>query len=373
MGKKILQENELQEKFQKDFEAFKNSLATPNIMLLGQTGVGKSTLVNTIFGAELAKVSHTTSETRGFHRYCSTDNPINIIDSEGYELSNAENFATTFSKYIKDHASNINDQIHIVWYCISIANTRVLPYDIENISNLYNNHKIPTAVVFTQCDNDSPEGTIAKQLGEEIMKHFDDKIPYFQVSNNEEINKELEIKELIDWSINNLSSDNLKDAFIIAQKADLDKKYKAALKAASYFSASAAGVGAIPIPFSDASVLMPLQVAMTARIFLIFGIKVDATDVIKNLISSKFLSMLGRSLVGNILKFFPGIGSGVGAMINGAVASTITMSLGFAVANLSKKLIESKWNGDMNVFNTIFSDKNFDSMMDLYKSKNEKH
>lgn len=196
-------DNKLKGQFEKDLRDAKNSIKRPNILLLGNKGVGKSSLINTIFGHKLAETSPIKPETRGFHLYSTPDMSVNIIDSKGYELYNEVFFKQMLDNYIAENFADENKQIHICWYCISISSGRVLPFDIENIKYLLSK-KIPTAVVFTQCDKDDPEGSIAKALSEVVYQNFASKVPCFKTSNDKEINKALDIDKLIVWSINNI-------------------------------------------------------------------------------------------------------------------------------------------------------------------------
>ena len=372
MSNFIIPTDGLKEKFEKQLQEFKASVKSPNVLLLGQTGVGKSSLVNTIFGEELAAVSHIKPETRGFHVYNSSNIPINVIDSEGYELANPDEFKKMLDQFIEQNFIVADKQIHICWYCISISSARVLPYDIDNIEYLTKQKRIPTCVVFTQCDNDTPDGSIAKSLSEVVGKSFGRHVPCFQVSNDPEINKELDIDKLINWSINNLNDDNLKAGFIIAQKADLNKKEEKANERIKYYAAGAAAIGASPIPMSDAILLTALQVRMTSDIFFVYGLNAKIGDTLKNIVGGRVVSMLGKSVAGNLLKLIPGFGTAVGAAINAGVASTITWGLGYALVQITKKAIEAEWSGDTKLLETLFTEEMIDKYVNEYKRKNKK-
>ena len=369
MSNYIIPTDGLKEKFEKQLEEFKKSIKSPNVLLLGQTGVGKSSLVNTIFGEDLAAVSHIKPETRGFHVYNSPQIPINIIDSEGYELSNPDYFKKSLDDYIEQNFVQADKQIHICWYCISISSARVLPYDLDNIEFLVQQKRIPTCVVFTQCDNDTPEGSIAKSLSEVVGKKFGRHVPCFQVSNDPDINKELDIDKLIDWSVNNLNDENLKAGFIIAQKANLNKKEDNANDRIKYYAAGAAAIGASPIPMSDAVLLTALQVQMASDIFSIYGLNAKMSDTIKNIIGGRIVSMMGKMVAGNLIKLIPGFGSAAGAAINAGVASSITWALGYALVQITKKAIEAEWSGDTKLLETLFSEEMIDKYIKEYQKR----
>ena len=364
-----MEDDKLKKQFEEDLKEASASIKHPNILLLGNTGVGKSSLINTIFGKKLAQISDVKPETRGFHLYSSPDITVNIIDSEGYELDNEEYFKKSLNEYINENFGNIEKQIHICWYCISISSQRVLPFDIDNLKYLTQSKKIPTAVVFTQCDNDDHEGSIAKELSKTVYSHFGKEIPCFQTSNDVEINKELDIDQLITWSEENINDENLRLGFIIAQKVSLKEKDKAANVKINWYVAIASGVGASPIPISDAIALTALQIKMTADIYKIYGLDNSLTKVMQNLIQSKLVSMLGKMIAGNLVKWIPGIGTAIGAAINAAVAGAITFAMGKSIAYLCHKAVEQCWEGNDKVLESIFTVDNLNNAFDQFYKK----
>lgn len=81
---------------------------------------------------------------------------------------------------------------------------------------------------------------------------------------------------------------------------------------------------------------------MASDIFSIHGINAGVGTLLKNVIGSRLISMLGKTLAGNLLKLIPGVGSVVGGAINGSVAASITYSLGYALNQLAMKAVEAK-------------------------------
>src|ERR1051326_3646283 len=73
-----------------------------NIMLAGRVGVGKSTLVNAVFGEEIAETGVGPSITQNIHRYSRPDMPISVYDTPGIELGvEADLIAKTYLTEIR--------------------------------------------------------------------------------------------------------------------------------------------------------------------------------------------------------------------------------------------------------------------------------
>ncbi|MGX7150478.1 YcjF family protein [Enterococcus ureasiticus] len=124
--------------------------------------------------------------------------------------------------------------------------------------------------------------------------------------------------------------DSIFDEFLEGVDEDTRKKCHKTVHAASL---TAAIVGCSPIPFSDALLLVPIQLTMMARLHKIFG-QSWSESMGKSLGKEIVVVGLGKSAVGNIIKFIPGVGTVAGAAINATVASTITETLGWVTVKM---------------------------------------
>ena len=98
-------------------------------------------------------------------------------------------------------------------------------------------------------------------------------------------------------------------------------------------SLTAAIIGCSPIPFSDSFLLVPVQLTMIARLHKLFG-QPWSESLGKSLSKELVVVSLGRSAVGNLVKFVPAVGTVTGAAINATVASAITESLGWVTVKM---------------------------------------
>ena len=135
-------------------------------------------------------------------------------------------------------------------------------------------------------------------------------------------------EKILDKSKNQF--DGIFDEFLEGVDEEKRKKCHKTVHAASL---TAAIIGFSPIPFSDAFLLVPVQLTMMARLHKIFG-QSWSESLGKSLSRELVVVGLGRGAVGNILKLVPAVGTVAGAAINVAVASTITESLGWVTVKM---------------------------------------
>ena len=339
--------NKYEEFIKEEWEKFtKEDKLLPNIMLLGATDCGKSSLINVVFQRNLAPVNDASRGTDGFKTYRGKDFGlgVNLIDSRGYEMEDGS--GESFSAYIDAIKSQMErnrkkaplEKIHIVWFCISIATGRIQEYDIEILKMLQRDPDLRGRVVvaLTKCDEDDEEGSTAKKFKEILAKDVGRGLPAFEVSTDPKLMLELELEQLIDWSADQLDDADMKEAFIASQMISLKKKREAVAARIGFYSAAAAEIGASPIPFSDAALLVPLQIAMSADIIHQYGME-NLANISKAVIGNVVVTNLGKAFAGGLLKLFPGLGTWAGGAINAGVALMITSALGFAISTICFK------------------------------------
>jgi len=335
--------NEYEKMVQEEWEKFSRNRDKlfPNIMLLGATGCGKSSLINLIFGKKLAPVNDVSRGTDGFETYWGRDYgmSVNLIDSRGYEMEDGS--GESFSSYYRDIQEKMKEsrekspleKIHIVWFCISVAGEKIQDYDIKILKLLRQDTELRNRVciVLTKCDEDTEDGDAAKIFKGIIAEEVGSGLPVFEVSTDP--NVKLDLEKLMTWSANQLDDADLKEAFIASQMMSLKDKREAANARIAIYAGSAAVIGATPIPVPQASLLVPLQVTMAANIIHIYGMD-NFASISKALIGDVVISNLGKAFAGGLMKLIPVVGPWVGGVINASVASLITSALGFAISEI---------------------------------------
>jgi len=329
MNANLTNEN-LVNKLQQEYDLLKTTIQKPNIMLLGATGVGKSTLVNKIFGFNLAKAGAGRPVTQSINMYTDPSIGVVLYDSPGYEIGSEEQ--SRFLTEVVDYAAsrqvesqNPENHIHIVWYCIQ-STARVLDIDIQTIKEFVS-LGIPIAVALTKGDLiDALEKTQFLTVFQQELPT----VPVFLTTSDSNPDGLMDTVRLSDWSMEQLPA-GLRTAYLSAQKLNLDKKKAEAAAVITQHTAGAFAVGFIPIPVSDAPILIANQMGLIARILYIYDMEYMLKSI-QGMVSSmgvtNLVSGLGKWTVGQLLKLIPGFGTVVGGLISGSVASAITVGIG---------------------------------------------
>lgn len=357
---------------EKEFEKFEGNGYYPNIVLLGVTGCGKSSLINNVFGVEVAKVCDIQPETQDFETFRGKEygTTVNLIDSKGYELEDSSiSYITRLQRKIYSMELE-GEKINIVWFCLSVSKKRIEEMDLEIIRKISEIKELKNKIflVLTKCDEDDEEGTVVKEY-KRILKENFPQLEAYEVSNDKEL--ELDYDKLIEDSVNCLDDEALRTSFIAAQFKNLTVKKENVEKGLKKYAAMAAAVGATPIPFSDAALLIPIQLKMIAEITEMYGMRNLATFT-KGGIANLIISNLGKNIAANLIKLIPMTGSFIGGAINAAVASSITYSIGKATSEICFMNCEKILNGEkVDVFD-IFNSELFGTLMDTFLKESAK-
>lgn len=335
-------------------EKLKN-LKKLNIIVVGKSGVGKSTLINSLFRDKIAETGLGRPITTEIRKIEKKDYPMAIYDTPGFELSEGQQAKVKEEIIELIHkglaTGDINNAIHCIWYCINVGGNRTFDQtEINWLKELIEKNKVtkvPIIVVLTQA---CPK-TKGKQMQTLVEKENLDIIKVIPVLaqdidfDGEYVAKAYGLDQLVDIMSEALPEE-LQDTLQNVQKASLKSKKKRSRAVVAAASAVAFGEGFIPIPFSDAAVLIPTQITMIASITTNFGMSISKS-VIMSFISSTIgtagTTILGKSMVSNLFKLIPGVGTGVGGMISGSTASLLTTALGEAYI----KFMEMIYKGEL--------------------------
>lgn len=336
-------------------EKIKN-LTTLNIIVAGKTGVGKSTLINSVFREKLAETGMGKPVTDHMRKITKKDVPLTIYDTRGFELG--KEVQAEVKREVLDTirnglaAKDINKAIHCIWYCINTASNRIEPEEIEWLKELSRENQItevPIIVVLTQSFSKKK----AEELKTVLLCENLDVVQIVPVlADNYEIDDEYTVKA---YGLDNLIKvmeealpEELQDTFQNVQIASLDAKKRRAQAAVATATLAAAGEGAAPVPFADCAMLIPTQITMIASITAIFGFDVNKsflTALISSTIGAGGATVLGKTVVSNILKLIPGAGTIVGGAISAGTAGVITAALGEAYIGV----MELVFKGEMSI------------------------
>lgn len=328
-----------------------------NIMIVGKTGVGKSTLINNLFREKLALTGIGRPITKHLRRISKEGIPLVLYDTRGLELSLEvqKEIKTEIFDTIKENKKHgIKEEIHLAYYCINANSSRIEPTELKLIKELSEN--IPVVIVLTQSIGE-PAATfktyienlnlpiygVVSVMAEEFKLTEDFSIPAFG------------LKELIELSFE-IIPEEAKKAFNNAQQVDIARKANSARSWATKYIATSFGVGFLPIPFSDASVLVPMQVTLLAHITAIFGISMDKatiTSLVAAIGGTGGATYAGKYIVSNLAKLIPGVGTIVGGIISGTTASILTTALAMSYIEVMTIIAKGEKEGKYPDLNNI--------------------
>lgn len=313
-----------------------------NVLVIGNSGVGKSTLINSVLGENLAKTGWGTSGTTDkLEIYESSDIPFRIIDTVGFTpaLKDRVSAINAVKKWSKDSAKSgkSDTNINVIWFCVDGTSRKLFPETIKSLSKATSMwESIPVIVVITKSYSIKEREENIQMVNNAFanQKKYSNNLKKIipVVASTYELNDTAfappeGITELIDIT-NELMPEGIKGAEQDVNKFVLNRKRALAQSCVGVATATGVTIGAVPIPFADAALLSPLEVLEINSLSKIYGIKNDnkSKQFINSIIEVGTVSVAAKAAI-SALKVIPGINIGA-SVLNAIIAGGIVASIG---------------------------------------------
>lgn len=331
-----------------------------NVLVIGNSGVGKSTLINSVLGDNCAVAGFGTSGTTSrLEIYESNEIPFRIIDTIGFEPSWVKEMKAIHAvrKWSKASSKTGQEdtQINVIWFCVDGTSRKLFPKAIKDLSHATSMWpSVPVIVVITKSYSvperseniEMVHNAFAQQ--KRYSKNLKAVIPVvaqtYQLNDTAYAPPE-GITELID-ATNALLPEGLQAAQTDIANFKLNRKRMLAHGIVGTATAGAVVVGAVPIPFSDALILSPIEIGELNSLAYIYGIKNDdaAKQFLNTIVDVGTVGAAAKVAI-STLKAIPGINLGA-SVLNAIIAGSIVAALGegsiyaFEQVYLGKKSVE---------------------------------
>jgi len=322
-----------------------------NFLVVGKSGVGKSTLINTVFGEEMVHTGVGKPVTNQISLIEQNDFPVRIYDTVGFEIGSLSFDIKGVVKKLKRNpvqqlikkvqaTESQEDDIHVVWYVISGSGSRIEEAEISFIKWIVE-QKIPVILVLTKS-YDLTEAKLLKKQIEKIV--FDAKGIILVLAKESDNQSVFGIEELIQTTVNCLP-EGLQASFIHSQEASIKVKHNEAMNIVTGAMAANFGTGFSPILGADAPAMIASQSMMITKITSIYGVDIDKQKIetaLAGMLGVYAAMISGKTIAGGITKMIPGIGTIGGGLISGGVGMVITGALGFAYMELMELVLKGQ-------------------------------
>jgi predicted GTPase len=323
-------------KLSQDLKTFTESIESPNILITGRTGAGKSTILNAVFGKHLSNTGVAFGIlTKSFIRHgAEGDIPLTLFDSPGFEMGREKQFIDDMGSFIDTQQKKGRDgQIHFVWYVVNTPLARFEAFEHELIKR-FNKRKIPVIAVMSQCDRASD---VERQQMQYLLARATDGMTYEIVSvsaNPLEIDGEpvclaFGLEELVTKTVARLP-EAYRHAFVATQIVSIREKR---IRAYAYVTAGASicfATGYVPVPFTTAiSTYFALkQLAVKLASIYDYAQKKKVAELLAEATKSKEgIAVYVVTSIFNLFLFDP-----ITSTLAGATAAAYLMMVGLALA-----------------------------------------
>lgn len=322
-----------------------------NVFVIGNSGVGKSTLINAVLGEDVAITSWGDKGTT-IKLDIYNGEPFNVIDTIGFEPSWIKSLKAIAAIKKWSHKSakeeNEDTQINVIWFCVDGTSRKLFPNAIKDLSISISMWKsVPIIVVITKSYS-VPERTENIELvnkvfsqNKDLSKRLRKVIPVvaFPYILNDTASAPPEgITELID-ATNELMPEGFKAAKNDISRFNLGRKRAWAQGAIVASVGSAVAKCFINLGTSDSLVLSAIENALVDSLSKIYNVDKNSkvTQIIKNNITNGTVNKIAKSAI-SLIEKLP-IGQKLGStIINPIIAASVVILIGESAAMSFEKV-----------------------------------
>lgn len=347
-----------------------------NVLVIGNSGVGKSTLINAVLGKDVAATGWgSKGTTKELKIYGDDSTPFNVIDTVGFEPSfiKEKGAIHAVKKWSKESVKKGGEekQINMIWFCVEGTTSKLFPKSITNLSRATSMWKgVPVIVVITKSYSTSERETNVKMVQNAFaqQKHFSLNLkeilpvvaqPYI-IDDTTFVNS-TGIMELI-----NATQEHMEEGFKSTDKAiakfKLGRKRALAHSTAVVATAAGAVVGIVPTQTADAKLLRPIEETAVRGIAKVYEIpdNEDFAKTFERLIAGGTVGAAAKA-ISKVAKKLPTVkGIPIDKLVNPVVAASIVLTL----CETSIKIYEKIYLGEVDKSNLDWVDdlldKNYD-------------
>lgn len=320
-------------------------LSRVTIAIVGKAGVGKSTLVNALFGESLAAAGAGAPITGRLTEYRPRDGHITLIDSPGLLVGTDLAVVASEIEALQRQRTRagVDEGIHAIWFCIG-QDLRFDPAEVAAVKRL--SRIAPTVVILTQVldPNDDAQVTFRARC-QAAFARAEGIVEVLAVPRTigGVVVAEHGLDALVATTIPALP-DGARRAFIVAQRHALEAKV---LEARSLANRRAREVRALPVRNGEVDHVnvTKIQARMLADISLLFGVALEAATT-KRLVDV-VTSGIGQAggLVATVGRWLAEQGVPLadlaGTLVTKSAAGAATEALGYAFAGVCRDVVEA--------------------------------
>lgn len=306
------------------------------ILVCGKTGVGKSTLINKVFGVEMTGESK--SYDQGVHDINEAfESPLHpgllIHDSRGWQAG-SDTELDLIAKFLRHRAFQQDPAkaLHVIWFCVDADVSRIEEADKRTFATIAQfSHQVPVFVIGTKKDkltgyrkmklleelmektNDYKE---AKKLADEqanmmAQAQFDElrnqlsQIEHYKADGYCCLSKDDDagVKDLLSQTLGLIVDERVRLFCVAAQVVDVEQKINSAITECMRLGTHAIRTAAVPLPFSGIIGTPTVSRLICEHVLQCFGFPKATPDEIEKIMSDIVMGNLKTFMKVSLMQF----------------------------------------------------------------------